>query len=62
MALKGPGRLGMVGLTGALIVWLSLSLPDRGDGASVHEIPSDVTIQAIIKPEGNRLLVLVRAP
>ncbi len=52
----------MVGLTSALIVWLSLGLPNRGGGASVHEIPSDVTIQAIIKPDGNRLLVLVRAP
>ena len=52
----------MAGLAVALIVWLSLSLPGRGDGALVHEIPSDVTIQAIIKPEGNRLLVLVRAP
>lgn len=62
MVLRGPSRLGMGGLTVALVVWLSLSVPDRGDGASVHEIPSDVTIQAIIKPDGNRLLVLVRAP
>ncbi len=52
----------MAGLTVALIVWLSLSMPDTGDGASVHDIPSDVTVQAIIKPSGNRLLVLVRAP
>lgn len=62
MTAAGPSKLGTAGLAVALIVWLSLSLPGRGDGASVHEIPSDITIQAIIKPDGARLFVLVRAP
>ena len=30
--------------------------------ALLHEIPGDVTVQAIIKPEGERLSVLVRVP
>ena len=30
--------------------------------ALLHEIPGDVTVQAIIKPEGQRLSVLVRVP
>jgi hypothetical protein len=29
---------------------------------SAHDIPNDVTIQAFVKPEGQRLRVLVRAP
>jgi hypothetical protein len=29
---------------------------------SAHEIPSDVTVQAFVKPEGQRLLFLVRVP
>jgi hypothetical protein len=31
-------------------------------GASAHDIPNDVTIQAFVKPEGQRMRVLVRAP
>jgi len=30
--------------------------------ASAHDIPSDVTVQAFVKPEGPRLRVLVRTP
>ncbi len=29
---------------------------------AAHEIPSDVTVQAFVKPEGRRLLLLVRVP
>jgi hypothetical protein len=31
-------------------------------GVSAHDIPNDVTIQSFVKPEGNRLRVLVRVP
>jgi hypothetical protein len=30
--------------------------------ASAHDIPTDVTVQVLLKPEGQRLRVLVRAP
>src|SRR5437868_14880279 len=42
-------RLLMVTLTAAL-------------GASAHDIPNDVTVQAFLKPEGQRLRLMVRAP
>ena len=45
-----------IGLLVALIVAL---LPLA---VSAHEIPSDVTVQAWIKPEGQRLNVLIRVP
>jgi hypothetical protein len=31
-------------------------------GAAAHEIPADVKLNAFLKPEGNRLVVLIRAP
>jgi hypothetical protein len=31
-------------------------------GASAHDIPNDVTVQAFVKPSGNQLYVLVRVP
>jgi hypothetical protein len=31
-------------------------------GPAAHEIPSDVTVQAMLKPEGERLRLLVRVP
>lgn len=31
-------------------------------GASAHDIPNDVTVQAFVKPDGERLRLLVRAP
>ena len=36
-----------------------LALPS---GQIAHEIPADVTIQALVKPEGERLRVLIRVP
>ena len=42
-----------------LIVALALVLPSR---PAAHEIPGDVTVQALVKPEGARLRVLVRVP
>ncbi len=34
----------------------------RAYGSFLHEIPSDVTVQAFVKPDGNRLYLLVRVP
>ncbi len=31
-------------------------------GAAAHDIPNDVTVQAFVKPEGERLHVMVRVP
>ena len=42
-----------------LTVALALALPSR---QAAHEIPGDVTIQVLVKPEGERLHVLIRVP
>src|SRR5438445_6973485 len=42
-----------------LMVTLLLALPYC---AVAHDIPNDVTIQAFLKPEGERLHLLVRVP
>jgi hypothetical protein len=42
-----------------LMVLLALALPSR---QAAHEIPADVTVHALVKPEGNRLHVLIRVP
>jgi hypothetical protein len=42
----------------ALVALLSLS----GATISGHDIPNDVTVQALLKPEGQRLRLLVRVP
>src|SRR4051794_1392927 len=43
-----------------LVVWLSLiAAPVR---AWAHDIPSDVTVQALVKPSGRQLQLLVRVP
>ncbi len=48
-----------IGLVCALVaaVWASSSLT-----VSAHEIPADVTIRVLVKPEGQTLRLLVRAP
>ena len=42
-----------------LVVGLILASPAR---QSAHDIPGDVTVQAFVKPEGQRLRLLVRVP
>ena len=42
-----------------LVAVLILLLPPV---AAAHDIPNDVTVQAFVKPSGERLLLLVRAP
>ncbi|MGB1778871.1 MAG: hypothetical protein ACPHQP_04890, partial [Longimicrobiales bacterium] len=44
----------------AIAVALVLLLPTWSGEA--HEIPSDVTVQAFVKPEGSTLRMLVRVP
>jgi hypothetical protein len=39
----------------ALVLWLAAPV-------AAHDIPNDVTIQALLKPEGQRLRLLVRVP
>ncbi len=46
--------------TAALLVGLVLLLPTWNGEA--HEIPADVTVQAYVKPEANRIRALVRVP
>ena len=46
--------------TAVLLVALVLLLPTWGGEA--HEIPSDVTVQAFVKPEGGTIRALVRVP
>ena len=31
-------------------------------GARAHEVPSDVTVRLLVRPAGDRVIVLVRAP
>src|SRR5580765_5770619 len=45
----------------ALALMLSLSL-STASIAVAHEIPADVTIQAFLKPDGQRVQLLVRVP
>ncbi len=51
-----PLGLAAVGLSFGFVFVLAPSAP------AAHEIPADVTVQVFIKPEGNRLRLLVRAP
>jgi hypothetical protein len=46
-------------LGAAFLGLLCLALPA---GLTAHEIPNDVTVQAFVKPSGNRLNLLVRVP
>src|SRR6266849_1013863 len=42
--------------------WLAALVLALPYGAAAHDIPSDLTIQAFLKPEGERLRLLVRVP
>ena len=41
---------------------LALLLAGATAGVRAHDIPSDVTVRAFVKPEGDRLRMLVRVP
>ena len=55
-AFRGARRLIAVGL---LVAGLLLALPAR---PVAHDIPVDVTVQAFVAPQGDRLRLLVRVP
>src|ERR1700722_881647 len=44
------------------IFFLALTLGLAAPVADAHNIPNDVTIQAFLKPDGNRLHLLIRVP
>jgi hypothetical protein len=45
-----------------LLIALSAALAFAPRPAAAHDVPADVTVQAFLKPEGQRLHLLVRAP
>jgi hypothetical protein len=45
-----------------LLLALSATLAFAPRPAAAHDVPADVTVQAFLKPEGQRLHLLVRAP
>ena len=47
---------------GVLVALVAALLVAWPSGPAAHEIPSDVTVQAFVKPEGRRLRMLVRVP
>ena len=52
-------------LVAALAATLVVARPTASEGSAatlLHEIPGDVTVQLIVKPEGERLRLLVRVP
>ena len=48
-----------IGLVAVMLVLLTAAIPSV---SVAHDIASDVTIQAFVKPEGQRLYFLVRVP
>jgi HupE / UreJ protein len=54
----GPFRKALAGV--CLVALTLLALPLRT--ASAHDIPTDVTVQAFVKPAGNQLHLIIRVP
>ncbi len=50
------------GTPGLLIVLFCLTMVGSTTGVFAHDIPNDITIQVYVKPEGQRLKLLVRVP
>jgi hypothetical protein len=46
----------------AAVTLMSLFVVAWGASPTAHDIPNDVTVQALLKPEGQRLRLLVRVP
>lgn len=55
-------RVHRVVSSGLLAVLLMLVVMLSPTGVSAHDIPSDLTIQLYVKPDGNRMILLIRAP
>ena len=56
------GRLPAPAAVRALAILATLACLAPHPAAQAHDIPSDVKVQAFLKPEGQRLLLLVRVP
>ncbi len=59
VVLRSNRRIVIPSIVAVLVMGLIVVLPS---GSPAHEIPSDITIHAIVKPEGHRLRLLVRVP
>ena len=59
VVLRSNRRIVIPSIVAALVMGLIVAL---SSGSPAHEIPSDITIHAIVKPEGQRLRLLVRVP
>src|SRR4051812_41928035 len=55
MLLRKSGGLRLAALAALFVLAVAA-------GPSAHEIPNDVTVQSFVKPEGQRLRLLVRVP
>ena len=49
-------------MPGRVVIALVVLLTVGTIGLNAHEIPNEVTVQTFLKPEGQRLMFLVRAP
>ena len=52
-------RVRATGVLALLIIGLVLTVPS---GPRAHDIPADILVQLLVKPEGDRIRVLVRVP
>ncbi len=57
--LRSSRRTVMPTIVAALVAWWIVAVPAE---SPAHEIPSDVTIHVIVKPEGQTLRMLLRVP
>lgn len=57
--MSSEGRALISRVTAALVAMLLWALPSA---VFAHEIPNDVTVRAFVKPEGERLYLLLRVP
>jgi len=53
------GSVSPIGVMALLVMGLVLTVPS---GPRAHDIPADILVQLLVKPDGDRIRVLVRAP
>ena len=59
VVLRSNRRIVTPSVMAALVAGLLLALPS---GTAAHDVPADVLVQAFVKPDGQRLHLLVRVP
>lgn len=62
MTRHGAARTATTVTLASVAAVVALLFVALGAGTRAHEIPADIVIQAFVKPEGQRLTMLVRAP